>query len=280
MAAQLRKMVLLRLLSVTGGISSAYLLSTGVVTGGRLATEELNPNSVGHVAALAFLAAGGTFLASRRLWWLACAAPGAALVVLSQSRGALLVVAVGALVPWVFRRFSAGRMVLAASTTVTAYAAWPLVTTALSRILSSRIHAESDARVEVLQLSGRAAFENPLTGLGWRNFPDFSARYLGVALNTHNEYARVAAEAGVLALIVLVTLAVMGLRRKAQDREDWALRSLLLGGLTALTFANSLSSLAICAPLWVALGAILADRAPVAQAPSREESVSGTKVRA
>lgn len=260
MAADVNRLALLRALAGTGAIGNIYLLNTGSFVGGRLSTEDFNPNATGHIAALALLAAWGTFLATRRWWWLACALPAALLLVLSQSRGALVIVSVGLGIPWIFLRLSFARVLLAGAITMVLYAAWPVISSGLALLLSSRVYEESETRVNVLQLALRAIGEHPLTGLGWRRFPDYSYSHLGVFLETHNEYARVAAESGLLALVALLTLAFMGLRRPMADRTDRGAKGVLLGGLTALAFADSLSVLAICAPLWLVLGITLSAR--------------------
>ena len=260
MAVDVNRLALLRALAGTGAIGSIYLMNTGSVVGGRLSTEGFNANLTGHIAALALLAAWGTFLATRRPWWLACASPAALLLVLSQSRGALVIVSLGIAVPWIFLRLSFARVLLAGAIAAVLYVAWPVISTGLALLLSSRVYEESETRANVLQLALRAIGEHPLAGLGWRRFPDYSYNHLGLLLNTHNEYARVAAESGLLALVALLALAFMGLRRPMVDRTDRGAKGLLLGGLTALAFANTLSVLAICVPLWLVLGTTLTAR--------------------
>jgi O-antigen ligase len=260
MAADVKRLAIVRALAGTGFVGSLYLLNAGLFVGGRLTTENLNANSVGHVAALALLAAWGAFLATRRPWWLICAAPAALLLVLSQSRGALVIVAIGTALPWIFHRLSLTRVLLAGSIMALLYAAWPLISGGLSELLSSRVYTETETRANVLQLALRAIIEHPLTGLGWRTFPDYSYLHLGIVLNTHNEYMRIGAESGLPALAALLALAFIGLRRPIADSTGWALKGIFIGGLTALAFANTLSVLAICTPIWLVLGTILGRR--------------------
>lgn len=268
MAVRPSKTELLRSLAVSGIVSCWYLTDVGALAAGRLATEAFNANTMGHIAGLALVATLGAFVSTGGVWWLVGAAPAALLLILSQSRGALLVVVIGVGIPWVFRRLSAGRVVLAATTSAGLYLAWPFVSSVIAALLSARVHQESDTRVDLLRIAGRAIVEHPVAGIGWRTFPDYSERLLGRGFNTHNEYLRLAAEAGLPALAALALLLWWALRAPIGDRSDWAMKSLLLAGLTSLAFANSMSSLAICTPIWFAVGALLIEsRNPTDDSP-------------
>ena len=75
-------------------------------------------------------------------------------------------------------------------------------------------------RKRVAEFAVRVIIEHPLRGIGLSTFPGYAQRSpnLGVYLATHDEYLRLAAEAGVITLIVFVVLLWLGLgRRQAGD---------------------------------------------------------------
>lgn len=123
------------------------------------------------------------------------------------------------------------------------------------RFVRSRIDAASTAL---------DAFRSaPILGIGWQRFPAYARTRLGYAIATHDEYLRVAAELGVVGLLMLALLLVaVAASLRSVLRSD--LRAPLLGalatGLVALGFVNGLAtpapSLALTAAIGVAVGTV------------------------
>lgn len=256
---RLDQIVALRTLAVSGAASAGYLLIVGqATTSGRIEAETLNENSVGYVGALAAVAAFGLFARTRRFRWLLVAVAPVILAVLSQSRGAALALVVGVGLVWGLRRTGAARVLVIVLAPVVAFLALPVVQSLVATYFSRRdlATAESTARLRLLQLAGDLTLEHPFIGVGWRAFPDHSLARMGRAMNTHDEYARLAAESGVLALVLFVAVAAVALRSNAVP----AVKATLVAGLVAFGFANAMSNPAVSMPVWVLLGVALAVR--------------------
>jgi len=126
-----------------------------------------------------------------------------------------------------------------------------------------RLHqAESDyeeSRWTALRLAGDAFLAHPLEGLGWNGFPAYAARHDRYgAIPTHNTYAQVLAElglVGVLALLaVLGTLGLAAWRGRPPRLLHGALAGTLAAGAIGFLFINGLSLPGAVMPLMLAMG--------------------------
>lgn len=259
---------LLRALGASGVALCAYISVEGsgatsvVVT--RLQIETLNPNSVGHIAALALLVAVGLYLrGSGWRWWLVAAVVPAYTLFYSQSRGAFVVTAVGLLVMWISGRRGASRIfavllgVLAVLMTVTS------LDSVQQALLASRDQSanETEARVSTLRLSINLIREHPWGGIGYQHFFDYTRKRLGIIIEPHNDWARLAAECGIPCVLLLLWLASRAMRFRIKTPVDTVMRAVLISGLVAWLFTNSMTDLRMSLPTWVLLGAAWATTA-------------------
>jgi len=246
----------LKALALSGAAVSVYVLATYGVLGGRVASETHNPNAIGLAASLAFLSALGVALLTRRSRWILVAVPSLMLFAGTQNRSGLIVIAVGAVLLWLLQRTSRTRVVGAMVVLSAAPFVIDIVLASQSALFSRRqtVNFGVEARFEVLSLALRLAIEHPFLGVGWRHFTDESLRTLDVALNTHNDYALVAAEGGLLAFVLFVGIVVRGLTFRDPTKEGRALQALALAAGLTLFFGNMITDFRVTWPLWVLIG--------------------------
>jgi O-antigen ligase len=90
---------------------------------------------------------------------------------------------------------------------------------------------------------------------------------LGISINTHNDYLRLAAESGLVTLVLLLALLWLGLARR-YTAHHVVLQALGVAYATGLLFANALTDLVISTPFWISLGCLLARSADRTTDPS------------
>ncbi|MET0496268.1 MAG: O-antigen ligase family protein [Actinoplanes sp.] len=249
-----------RAVAVAGAVASAIVLAGGDFDGGRLVGAGLNTNYVGAMLALACVAAAGLAWTARQPGWLVVAAPSAFAVVQTQSRGALVAVAAG--IGYLALRNRSWRqraLFVAAAALLTV-----LVTDSLPALLiNGRTATELDAnnaiRGEALRLAIQIALENPLRGIGYGMFPLYAAgtSQVGIFINTHNEYARLACEAGLPTAAIFGGLLLLAMRGR-RTGDEAVLRAVVVVFAVSLLFGNFLSSMVVSVSFWLALGYLLA----------------------
>jgi O-antigen ligase len=116
--------------------------------------------------------------------------------------------------------------------------------------------ADSDSvRVRAAAVATDYALTKPFTGIGYGLFGSAALLdpRLGIFVNTHNDYLRIAAEAGIPAILIFLFL--LGLAfRSTKSGPARALRPLIIVYAVGLLFANTLSNLLVTLPVWLALG--------------------------
>lgn len=265
--------VILAVLSARGVSASALVRSTIVtasiagwvvtftpgqqVFAGRHGGLGLNPNYIGLTLAVGMVAAGG--LVMQHHYQLAVAsAPGLlAGMAMSQSRAAVVSLAVGLSMILIARvglprtvraRLIAGAMVVAAVGGFALFSALRDGTWA---------QQSDDQRWGVAGLALRLTFSHPLVGIGWLNFPQFAASdpATHMIMNTHNEYLRLSAEGGVVAIVLWLLFLVSAFRRPTTP-----IRMVLVGSVVAwaadLLFVNGLAVPAVSLAPMLLLGAL------------------------
>ncbi|MEU9009420.1 O-antigen ligase family protein [Streptomyces sp. NPDC048479] len=268
------------LVTGSGACAAGYLLVRGEYADDRLTGLGLNPNYLGAALALALVAAVGLARLDRSWVWLLPALPCAVAILQTRSRGAFLMVAAGlACILLVGRPLR--HKVLISLTILAAALALPGSLDAVGENLtgnrtSTELTANTEVRKQAALLAVRVALDHPFRGIGYGGFAGYaqSSSGLGININTHNDYLRLAAEAGLGTLALLVALLWLGLgRRYAEDRA--ILQSLGVAYSVGLLFANTLGSLVVTAPFWVSLGCLLASRqgrrTPSSPAPALTE---------
>nr|WP_275941380.1 O-antigen ligase family protein [Planosporangium flavigriseum] len=255
---------LAQLVAVAGAVEGVYALVRGEYVDGRLVTETLNPNYLGAALAVPAVTAIGLAWASRRLLWLLAALPSLAALVATRSRGAMVAVVAGLLVLVVvhLRRTR-----------------WPVLVAAVAGLAGLALLASGGLAWLQLGLGGRSAneltynngvradaawfalqvtLEHPLRGIGYGMFAPYAGLHSPqqIVINTHNDFLRLAAEAGLPALLLFAYLLWRGLRG-LRDYEYAVLGAAVVTYAVGLLFGNVLSNLIVTAPFWVALGTMM-----------------------
>lgn len=250
----------------SGTAVAVAALLAGEIHAGRLQGFGLNPNYLGGLLALptvvSFALAG---LRRAPLWALPGAVTLAALIA-TQSRAALLGVLAGVVAAALPRGPRRGRPFLSP---IVAVLAIPVVIASVTLDAgggardAAELRRNNEARAQSAVLAVRLAAEHPLRGVGYGTFSGQAARSPepGVHINTHNDYLRLAAEAGVVPALLLALLVRRAVRRAGNTHER-VLTGVVTSFAVMLLFGNLLSNLAVSAPFWVCLGALLGARRP------------------
>ncbi len=252
-------------------VPGVLFVSLSVIRGstgeaGRVQALGLNPDYLATLVVLMLAATlvGGlslrlTFLANLAVWPVGLLA-----LTRTQSRGALIALAVGICVFFLSRHrarlLERRRLVLGMVTVLVVLVALPwLVDTLAAQFLSTRTeldYASSNQERELALLGSlRLIVEHPVFGIGYGHFPSVAAGLPGLLdyVNTHNEYTRFGAELGVVGLVLLMTLLLSAIRSATGARSRNVL-AVLLAMAVAMLAGNFLNSVVTAYPFWVALG--------------------------
>jgi len=267
----------------------------GAVTGESRASSVFdNPNFLGTFLAIGavVLVAGGTTGPSR-LASIAAFGLCVAGIAVSGSRGALLVVAAGLACLILVRRRRTIRVLLAGAV-IASLVAWGVVALTTARVSGTRrlgisassIENSSELRLNAARLAVDLVVAHPLTGVGYNQFPRYAARdaRLNVEFDPHNEYLRIGAESGLVALTLLVVLigtvvwhGVRFARRGGGPAAAAAVAAVAAYGIALLT-VQGLRSFQFSAPWLLLAGVIVGAAAREANAPGND-SVSADRTR-
>ncbi|MGV9647044.1 O-antigen ligase family protein [Streptomyces sp. NPDC003554] len=262
----------------SGAGVAAYVLVQGDYASDRLTGLGLNANYLGAVLALSLVTAVG-MARFHRLWpWLGPVVVCACALLETRSRGALIMAVAGLACVLLAGRplrhkVLIGLTILAVLT--------PLAGTLDSvedDLMGSRASTELDANTEVRTQAAlfalRVALDHPLRGIGYEMFPEYAraSPLLGIYINTHNDYLRLAAESGVVACALLMVLLFLGLARRCTAHYA-VLQALCVSYAVGLVFANTLSYLLVSTPFWISLGCLLARPAQCTENPEGRPSI-------
>ncbi|MDW8320380.1 MAG: O-antigen ligase family protein, partial [Armatimonadota bacterium] len=159
-------------------------------------------------------------------------------VVLTGSRGGFLGLVVLLFLLWLFSK----RKILGAFVGLAVFGAvWFTAPAEYRERIRSITNYEQDEsamnRVEYRKAAIRMFKRNPLTGIGFKNYPDF-AREFGApgSQTTHNMYYLVLGELGGLGLIVFLTIWLKSLKaaRQLARAPNWVLHALGMGAFIGL----------------------------------------------
>jgi O-antigen ligase len=258
-----------RVIVLSGTAAAGYALVRGGFDNTRLEGLGCNPNYLGFVLALPLVAAVGLMRYARNPRWLLPAGVCAIALSATHSRGAFLAAALGVAVVLVQGRSWLFRALLASvAVAVTGTAAATGMLRSMGRHIENLgaggrsvtdLSLSNGMRLKVAKFATRVIMGHPLRGIGYAMFPGYAERspHFGVYLATHDDYLRLAAEAGIPALAAFLVLLWQGTRCR-QVGDPALLRALVLAYAVILFFANPLASLVVSAPFWVALGSLLA----------------------
>jgi hypothetical protein len=243
-----------RVSSTVAGASSA---KSDVTRAGALG---LNPNGVALFLAIGVVAALGKLVTTRRPIWLIPLAIMIASFPLAKSRSSLVIVAGGLLGFVIFSRSMRLRIAAIVLTGLVILIIPNVRTRIVDATLQNRAHqlsAESDAsRRHAAIKAFHLGMQHPVLGIGWTRFPTAALAdpSVGVAINTHDDYARLLAEAGWPALLLFLALLYLAFRGKTEDDLDWALKALLCAMAVSLVTANVLYNIPSAFPYMAVIG--------------------------
>jgi O-antigen ligase len=253
--------------ALAGTLAAGWTLLLGDRPAGRLQGLGLNPNYLGEFLALPLVAAVGLAVRHRRPAWLVPAAACLVAIAGTQSRGAFVAVAAGVAVVLMQGRRRRTQVLLVAGAAAVAVA-FPAAIGATEHAVTGHRGAgelsyDSSVRARVAGFAARVAAGHPVRGIGYGMFPSYAENSprLGIYIVTHNDYLRLAAETGLMALAAFLVLLWLGVRgRRAGDLA--VLRAMAATYAVGLIFANELANLMVSTPFWLSLGVLLAKREP------------------
>ncbi|GAA0351133.1 O-antigen ligase family protein [Actinoallomurus spadix] len=260
-----------RVIALSGTTAAAYVLVRGGFDNVRLEGLGCNPNYLGFLLALPAVTALGLVRYARNPRWLVPASVCGLALSETHSRSAFLAAAVGSAIVLLqgHSRLFQGALVSAGAATAIAVAAGGMLRPMGRRIENlgaggrtvTDLSLSNGLRRRVAEFALQVITDHPLRGIGLSTFPGYAQRSprFGAYLATHDEYLRLAAEAGVITLILFLVLLWLGLgRRQAGDLA--LLRAVVLTYTVILLFANPLANLVVSVPFWVSMGCLLASR--------------------
>ncbi|MGW5607984.1 O-antigen ligase family protein [Streptomyces sp. NPDC003753] len=257
----------------SGAGIAGYLLLDGEYASHRLTGLGLNPNYLGAALALPLVTAVGLVRFHRCRPWLVPAAVCALAVLETRSRGAFVMVAVGLACVLLAGRPLWQKTVTALTIGVVVLALPGALDSLQGDLTGGRTPTELNANTHVREqaalLALRVALDHPLRGIGYGMFPEYarSSSVLGIYINTHNDYLRLAAETGLVTLAALLALLWLGLSRR-YPADHAVLQSLCVSYAVGLLFANALTDFLVSTPFWISLGCLLAHTASRKAVPS------------
>lgn len=253
---------------VTAAAMAAFLMATDSYVLGRLAGLTVNANYLATFLAAAL--AAGVALARRPAphgsWWLIPSAVCLIGLVQTHSRGALTAAVVGVVVALIagrdWRWQLAGAVAATAILAVMFTVASPLQEAAFGGRTADQLSANNAIRAQAARVAVDLTLEHPLGGIGFGLFPYAAATEpgLGVFINTHNDYLKLAAEAGLPALVTFLILLIAGLTSPASAALI-PVRAAVASGAVTLLFVNAISNKIVGVAFWLCLGCLLAYRA-------------------
>ncbi|MFI9650064.1 O-antigen ligase family protein [Streptomyces sp. NPDC052040] len=261
-----------QLVAASGAALAACLMLQGEYASDRLTGLGLNPNYVGAALALPLVAAVGLARFDRSWAWLLPAAVCGCAVLETRSRGTFVMVAAGLACVLLARRPLRHKVLIGLALLAVTVALPGTLDSVEGNLTGSRSSTELSANTEVRKraalLAVRVALDHPLRGIGYAMFPEYarSSSGLGIYINTHNDFLRLAAECGLVALLLLVALLWLGLGRRPAAGH-LVLQALGVAYAAGLLFANALTDLVISTPFWISLGCLLARPADRGAAP-------------
>ncbi|WP_168220971.1 O-antigen ligase [Actinomadura sp. WMMA1423] len=254
-----------RVIALTGTAAAVYALYRGTYDEGRLEALGCTTNYLGLMLALPLVASIGLLRRTRNVKWLVPAAACFLAIADTQSRGAFAAAACGTavvLLQGLPRRVQGAMAVVLGAAAAAALIGGGHVLDGLGAgdRRPADLSANNLLRLQAAEFALRTAVTHPLRGVGYWMFPTYahSSPEFGVYVMTHNDYLRLAAEAGVATLAAFAVLLVRGVRRRATG-DLAVLRAVVVVYAVGMLFANPLSVLGVSAPFWLALGSLLAD---------------------
>ena len=271
---------LARVTAMAGAAAAGWVLVAGHREGGRLVGLAQNPNFLGALLVLPFVAAAGLAVRRRRAGWLVPAGICVTAMAATQSRGAFAAAAAGLAVLLLQGR-RRGVQALVVAVAVVFGTVFPAAIDAAEHVAvgdrpTAQLSQNSSVREQVAWYAAKVAAEHPLRGIGYGVFPSYAENSprLGIYIATHNDYLRLAAETGIPALVVFLVLLGLAMRSPVSG-EASIQRAVIAAYAVGLLFANQLANLVVSTPFWLALGYLLA--APAARSAVPEHHTTSAQ---
>jgi O-antigen ligase len=229
----------------------------------RVTALGLNPNYLGLIFSLAVVAIAGVAANRRNPLLLAATIPCWVALGETKSRGSIFVIGVGLLFVYLFGRGILTRISIVGGILITVLVSPNVVSSFFGAILGARASvgfiSDTSARVDAAKLAVKLSFQHPLLGIGYGNFLSHAATSptIGVPLATHDDYLRVASEAGIPALVLLLALIAMGILAMRRIPNGNIGIALIAAYCAALFTENTLSNLPITIGFWVLIGSAI-----------------------
>jgi O-antigen ligase len=137
----------------------------------------------------------------------------------------------------------------------------PLTDAVVSGRNAEQLHVNNRVRLDAARLAVVEAVHHPVAGIGYGAFPQVAAEdpHVDLYMNTHNDYLRLAAEAGIATLLLFLVVLGAALFARAGPAFLPAVAGVGAGAVN-LFFANTLANLTVSGVFWVCLGTLLAGR--------------------
>jgi O-antigen ligase len=141
----------------------------------------------------------------------------------------------------------------------------PLYHVQLGEYRTAELNARA-SRLTAVHLALDALISSPVQGIGWEKFPEYAERHAKFGrLATHNDYLRVAAELGILGLLLFLalagTVAVAAIQSAREYAANRAAIGLLATAAVGLAFLNGIVTPNASIPFAVA-AAVVCSRGP------------------
>ena len=229
----------------------------------RVTALGLNPNYLGLIFSLAIVAIAGVAANRRNPLLLAATIPCWVALGETKSRGSIFVIGIGLFFVCLFGRAILTRISIVGGLLIVVIVSPNVVNSFFGAILGARVSegftTDTNARVEAAKLAIKLSLQHPFFGIGYGNFLSHAAASptIGVPLATHDDYLRVAAEAGIPALILLLALISMGILAMRRIPNGNIGVALIAAYCAALFTENTLSNLPITIGFWVLIGSAI-----------------------
>lgn len=254
---------------ITAGASIAVF--TGGMHYGRVNALGLNANYLAAAISVGLVVAVVQAVSTKRLWWTGLAILATLAVMVTSSRAGYVAIFAGLFAAFLIGRRRVAQVAMVSVATVVIVvlpgAIGVFTGSALAHRAERELAVSDQLRRDVLLLSVREAAEHPLLGVGYGLFPATALLdgEMSLYVSTHNEYARLAAEAGAPSLILFGVIVVRMLRGTEFLTHGASVRGGLAAFLVSLLFGNYLPNLLVSIPFLllggVALGALRVPKA-------------------
>lgn len=251
-----------RLIVCAGTAGSIAALAGTEYVSGRLGGLGLNPNYLGVTLAIPITTVAGVIRRGRNPAWLLPAVPMLTVLAATQSRSGMLCAVAGTVCVLVSGRARRSQA-LAIAAIMGLLAAFPGVLSTLQRLSAGdrpadELVASNDVRHRAAAFAAQVAAAHPGRGVGYGMFASYARQSadLGIYLDAHNDYLRLASEDGIIALATFGLLLWLGWRR-ATSAEYVTLKAVVFTFALGSIFETSLASLVVTVPFWVSLGCLL-----------------------